>query len=347
MKHKTDEHWLDAMISQAVDIGKAEFDRKAWLDRLAAESQRRGLTGTGIDHTQSNHLGTIWRKIMESKATKYSAAAVIALAAALVLMNPFGVSQNGVLLAAVQEKIAQVDTMILRGQTTFTSVSDPNISVKYDNVKYMSRQYGFAEDWYIKGTLTYRIILNRPEKQALLLLSTSKKYVKFPCTEEQIKVMERLTPTGVVDLLLETEYKKLGTATIDGVEAEGFEVQDLKSLENIMPKYLMDLQKGTATIWVDTKELLPIRMEGDMLLGKTFATLFTDVNCHEVAALEKYNVELDPGLFSTNPPEGYTPFSLADFIPVKLSMAGLGVVPAGCLAWQGARQRRRADKLIV
>jgi len=295
------------MISQAVDIGKVEFDRKAWLDRLAAESQRQGLAATGVDHTQSIYLGTIWRKIMESKATKYSAAAVIALAAVLILMNPFGVSQNGVLLAAVQERIAQVDTMILRGETTFTSVSDPNISVKYDNVKYMSRQNGFAEDGYIKGALTYRIILNRPEKQALLLLPTLKKYVKFPCTEEQIKVVERLTSTGVVDLLLETEYKKLGTAMIDGVEAEGFELQDLKPLESIMPKFLLDLQKGKATIWVDKKELLPIRMEADILLGKTVATLFMDINCHEVAVLERYNVELDPGLFSTNPPEGYTP----------------------------------------
>ena len=347
MKRKRDEHWLDAMISRAVDLGKVELDRKAWLDRLAAEPQRRGLAGTGVDHIQSNYLGTIWRKIMESRATRYSAAAVIALAAALVLTNPFGASQNGVLLAAVQEKIAQVDTMILRGETTFTSVSDPNISVKYDNVKYMSRQYGFAEDGYIKGVLTYRIILNRPQKQALLLLPTLKKYMKFPCTEEQIRVVERLTPTGVMDLLLETEYKKLGTATVDGIEAEGFELRDLKPLENIMPKYLMDLQKGTATIWVDKKELLPIRMEGDMRLGKTFATLFMDVNCHEVAVLEKYNVALDPGLFGTNPPEGYTPFTLSDFIPVKLSVAGLGVLPAGCLVWQGARQRRRAGNLIA
>jgi len=347
MMHKADEHWLDAMISRAVDLGKVEFDRKAWLDRLAAEPQKRHLTGRAVEHVKSKYFETIWRKIMESRATKYSAAAVIALAAALILTNPFGASKNGVLLAAVQEKIAQVDTMILRGQTTFTSVSDPNISVKYDNVKYMSRQYGFAEDGYIKGVLTYRIALNRPQKQALLLLPTLKKYVKFPCTEEQIKVVERLTPTGVVDLLLETEYRKLGTATVDGVEAEGFEVQDLKPLESIMPKFLLDLQKGTATIWVDKKELLPIRMEGDMLLGKTFTTLFMDVNCHEVAALEKYNVELDPGLFSTNPPEGYTPFTLSDLIPMKLSMAGLGVVPTGCLVWQSTRQRRRTGKLIV
>jgi hypothetical protein len=143
----------------------------------------------------------------------------------------------------------------------------------------------------------------------------------------------------VVDLLLESEYKRLGTATIDGVEAEGFEVQDLKSLESIVPKFLMDLQQGKATIWVSTKELLPIRMEGDMRLGKTFTTLFMDVNCHEVTVLEKYNVELDPDLFQTETPEGYTEFPFIDFLPGKLTLTSLGMIPAGAVAWKGLRRK--------
>ncbi len=320
MSHTSDKDPLDALISQAVNLGKVEFDRQKWLDRLAAQSPQPSLTGTHVDKVVSDHPGTFWRTIMESRITKYSAAAVIALAALLVLTNPFGISKNGgVALAAVQAKIAQVDTMILRGETTFTSVVDPNVSVKYDNVKYMSRQHGFSEDGFIQGTLMYRIILNRPEKQALLLLPTLRKCVKFPCTEEQIKVVERLTPTGVVDLLLEAEYKRLGTALIDGVEAEGFEVQNLKALENIVPKSLVDLREGKATLWVGTKELLPIRGEADMRLGKTIATLFMDVQSHELMVLEKYNVELDPGLFKTEVPEGYTPFTLSDLIPGKFS----------------------------
>lgn len=323
MRHKRDEDRLDAMISQAVDLGKIEFDRKAWLDRLVAQPQRQDLPGIEVHHTQSDYPETVWRKIMESRLTKYSAAAVVALATALVLLNPLGMSKDGVVLADVQAKVAQVDTMVLRGETTFTSVDDPSITVKYENVKYLSRQHGFAEDGSVKGALTYRIILNRPEKQALLLLPGLKKYVKFPCTEEQIKVVERLTPSGVVDLLLESNnYKRLGTANIDGTEAEGFELQDLKPLENIVPKYLMDLQQGTATIWVGTQDLLPIRMEGDMVLGKSIGTLFMNVRSHEVAVLEKYNVELDPGLFDTNPPEGYTPFTLSDLIPRKPNRAG-------------------------
>ncbi len=256
---------------------------------------------------------TIWRTIMEKRITRYSVAAVVALAAALVLWNPLGTSWSGVALAQVQAKIAQVDTMILRGETTFTSVSDPNTTVKYENVKYLSRPEGFVEDGFIKGTRIYRVVLNRREKRGVLLLDPWKKCVRFPCTEEQIKVVERLTPSGVVDLLLESnDYRRLGTTTINGIEAEGFAAQNLKPLGNIVPRYLMDLQQGTATIWVGTKGLLPIRMEADMLLGRTIATLFMDVRCHEIAVLEKYDVELDPGLFDTATPEGYTEFTLAE-----------------------------------
>jgi hypothetical protein len=321
MKHERDADRLDELIAQAVNLGKVEFDRHKWLDRLAATPPGPSRTGTSVEHVKSNYPGTIWRKIMESKFTKYSVAAVVALAAVLVLLNPFGTSNTGVALAAVQAKIAQVDTMVLRGETTFTSITDPNISLRYDNVKYLSRQQGFVEDGFIRGTLIYRIVLNRPEKQALLLLPTWKKYLKFAGTEEQIRVVERLTPTGVVDLLLETDYTRLGTVTIDGVEAEGFEVQDLKPLEGILPKFLLDLRQASATLWVGKKELLPIRGEADMVLGGTAATLFMDVRCHEVTVLEKYNTELDPGLFDIRAPEGYTELRLTDFIPGRLNRA--------------------------
>jgi len=41
-------------------------------------------------------------------------------------------------------------------------------------------------------------------------------------------------------------------------------------------------------------------------------------------SLEAYNTELDAGLFSTDIPEGYTEFKLADFIPVQLAPARSG-----------------------
>jgi len=258
---------------------------------------------------------TIWRTIMEKRITKYSVTAAVVLAATLVLLSLLGTTPNGVALAQVQARIAEVETMILRGQTTFTSVTDPNIVVKYNNVKYLSRPEGFVEDGFVKDKLIYRVILNQREKQGLLLLVPWKRCVRFPCPEEQLKVVERLTPSGIVDVLQESNAcQRLGTAEIEGVAAEGFELQNLKPLDNLVPKSLMDLQQGTATVWVGTKDLLPIRMEADILLGKTVATLFMDVRCHEIAVLDQYNVELDPDLFDSRTPEGYTEFRLTDVL---------------------------------
>jgi hypothetical protein len=338
MNDQNDEDRLEEMIHQAVDLGKVEFDRKKWLDRLAAQPQRRGLAGTAVDHTKPNTLGTIWRKIMESKITKYSAAA------AVVLLNPFGTSPNGVALAAVREKVAQVDTMVLRGEKTFTCVAEPNLVFRFDSVMYISKQYGTMEEGRMNGALVYRVIANRPEKQFLFLLPVWKKCLKRPWTEGQSKILEKLTPTGVMDLVPEAPYRKLGPAQIDGRAAEGFEIPDIQSLKNILPKYLIDIQQGTATFWVGTQELLPIRLEGDLLIGKSGLTLFTDLRHHVVANLESYNVKLDEELFSTEIPEGYTEFKLTDIVPGKLALASLGILPVGALAWR--RRRARNNRVI-
>jgi hypothetical protein len=344
MNDREDEHWLDGIIHQAVDLGKVKFDRQTWLDRLAAQPQKPSLTGVQVEHTKPNKPGTIWRKIMESKVTRYSAAAVVALAAALVLWNPLGTSPNGVALATVREKVAQVDTMVLRGEKTFTCVAEPNLVLRFDVVMYFSRQYGTMEEGRMNGALVYRVIMNRSEKQFLFLLPVWKKCLRRPWTEEQSKILEKLTPTGVMDLLLEAPYRKLGPAQIEGRAAEGFEIQDIQSLKAILPKYLIDMQQGTVTFWVGTQELLPIRLEGDLLIGKSAMTLFTDLRHHVVANLESYNVKLDEELFRTEIPEGYTEFKLTDVIPGKLALAGLGILPVGALAWR--RRRVKNHKRI-
>jgi len=311
-----------------------EADERIFGDAAAAMKQ------THLNNQRVNRT-CVWRKIMESKATRYSAAAVVTLAAALVLMNPFGVSRHGVALAEVQERIAQVDTMVLRGQTTFTSLSDPNISLQYDNTKYISRQHGFVEEGFLKGALFYRAVLNRPEKQVLLQLVPWKKCLRFSCTEEQIQVIEKLTPTGVVDLFLETDYKRLGISRIDGVEVEGFEVRDMKPLQGMLPKFLMDIEQGSATIWVGTSNLLPVRGEADMVINANFWTGFMDIRCHEITILDGYDIELDPKLFDTSIPEGYTEFKITDLLPSKAGAAALGAVPLGTVLWTRSRNRRR------
>jgi hypothetical protein len=194
---------------------------------------------------------------------------------------------------------------------------------RFDLVKYVSRQYGYTEEGRIGDALIYRIALNKPQRQCLILMPLWKKCLHFPCTDEQIAIMEKLGPTGAMDLLVQTDYRKLGTATLDGVDVEGFEFQNVKPVQDILPKYLFDIQQGRGTVWVGTKELLPVRIEGDLLIGQSITTMLMDWRLHEVNTLDSYDVDLDPGLFNTQMPEGYTEFTFSDIVPIKLSIPGL------------------------
>ncbi len=330
MTRDSDNPWLDPLLSRQVRHEPAELDFQKWLQAHPNEARllKQGFGDGGRSKEKNPH--PIWRHLMESKMTRYSAAAIIALAAALVLLNPPGISKHGgVALAAVQEKVAQVNTMVLRGEKVFSCVADPNLVFRFEVVKYFWRQCGHVEEGRRNGTLVYRLVLSRPERQFLLLLPVWKKCLKRPCTEEQIRIMEKLAPTAVMDLLLETQYRKLGPAQINGTAAEGFEFQDIKPLQNILPKYLFDIQQGTGTVWVGTKELLPIRIEGDLLIGKSAMTLLTDLRLHEVANLESYNEELEPGLFGTDIPAGYTELKLSDLVPGMSTLTSLGILPVG------------------
>jgi len=342
MRRDNDNSWLDPLLSQQVHHEPARFDFQRWSQEHAEEARllEHGFEAPGRSRKSATY--PIWRCIMESRVTRYSAAAVITLAALLVLTNPFGISKHGgVALADVQKRVAQVDTMILQGEKAFTPVADPNVTFRFAVTKYISRQYGYMEEGRLNGGLAYRIVLNKPELRTLVMLPLQKKCVRSPCTEDQIAIIEKMSSAGVIDVLLDgADYTRLGPGRIDGIDVEGFELHDIKPLENITPKYLFDIQQGTATVWVATKELLPVRMEGDILIGKSLATLFTDVRLHETCALEKYNTELDGSLFSTDIPEGYTELKLTDFIPIKLSLAGLGMLPVGCIAWRRVRRNR-------
>ena len=97
MNHRNDEDRLDEMITRAADIGSVEFDRAIWLGRIAAKPHRK-----------------IWRRIMESKVTRYSAAATILVVASLVLSNPFSLfgSRHGVVLAEAARKVSEMGTSV-------------------------------------------------------------------------------------------------------------------------------------------------------------------------------------------------------------------------------------------
>ena len=350
MTNRKDEKWLEEKMAQATDFGEVRFDAQKWKQKYVLNGSRE----SSFSYKDIEPHKNTWRLIMESRITRYSAAAVVALATAIVLLGPFGTSRiGGVVLADVQQRLADAETMVIRGTKTFTRADDPNavfefngIKAHFDLVKYASKQHGFVEEGYSEGKLIYRITFNLPKRQTFLLLPVIKKYGRFPATDGEMRLMENLSPKGLLDLLLSSGYKKLGRSKIDGVEVEGFEFQKSEPFESLGHKTLFDIQKVKGKVWIGLEEQLPIWVEGDLTIGKSFMSMFHDLNLHEVNVLEKCDVELDEKIFDTDPPEGYTELTLTDLLPLipveaKAGLAGLGLLPAG-LIFRRRQKRKKA-----
>ncbi len=360
MKEHKGENWLDETISRATDFGDVKFDAEKWREKYILNKSHKA----SYSYFKFKPYYNIWRFIMESKVTRYSAAAVVALAAVLVLFGPFGTPKNGgVVLADVQKKVAGIETIILRGTKTFTHPGEPDrifefdgIKCQFDIVRFQSTRYGVVEEGYAKGELIYRVTFNIPEDQTLILFPKYKKYIKFASMDSLAKVMEIFTtPNGILELLIAGDAKKLGRDKIDGIEVEAFEFEDTEALEPIkelLPKAIFNIQSFKGKVWIGIEEQLPVRVEGDLAIGKSFMTIFPELNLHEVNTFGDYNIELDVDTFDTKPPEGYTALTLSDILPfipleVKASITGLGLgffmIPAGFIV----RKRHRKKKVTA
>lgn len=355
MKPKDNIDRLDELLARRLQREPAAFDFDQWGREHPNEA--RLLQSGYADSSRNTKTATknLWRFIMESKVTRYSAAAVITLAMAFVLFSPFGTPGNGgVVLADVQQKVDEIETMMIRGTKTFTRLDETNsvfefngLKCEFDVVKYVSKQHGLVEEGYTGDKLFYRFTFNRPKRQTLLILPLYKKYGTFTSTDKQMQLLENGTPKGIINLLMMGDYRKLGRDNINGAEVEVFEFQDTESFKGIVPKAVFDVQSVKGKVWIGIKEQLPVRVEGDLVIGKSFMTAFNDLNLHEVNTFHNYNVELEEDIFDTNPPEGYTELTLSDilpFIPVeaKAGIAGFGIIPAGLIFWKRQRRKRAA-----
>ncbi|MBN1816806.1 MAG: hypothetical protein JW828_05570 [Sedimentisphaerales bacterium] len=354
MKHDNDNSWLDPMLERHIRHEPANFNFTTWAENHPEEARFLRCGPKGADRNVKRKPSEIWSMIMESKVIRYSAAAMIILTLALVLLSPFGSPGNGgVVLAEVQQKVADTETMVIRGTKTFSYPDEDGKVFEFDGfkgqfdlVKYLSRQHGFIEEGYDKDKLVYRMTFNKPKRQTLIILPPWKKYMTFPSTDQQVQLLEDLTPEGIVNLLMGGDCKELGRDTLDGVEAEVFAFQNREPFKNLLPKPIVDIQDYTGKIWIGVKEQMPLRIEGDLIMGKCFMTMFHELNLHEVNILGEFNVELDEGIFDTSPPEGYTELSLGDILPLipieaKAGALGLLAIPAGLIAWKKRSKKRR------
>lgn len=331
MNHRNDDDRLDEIISQAVDIGKVEFDRAKWLSRVSAKPQRKMK---------------VWRTIMESKVTRYSAAAVVALAAAVVLIQPdkqFG--NQGVVLAEVAKKVNEMDTSIGTCSRTIWYQGQEEPCLKAEATVYVSSKHGYVEEQHdADGNLTHRAYILKEPRRFLLVAPAEKKYMETSMSEDIFgQITATITPGGLLDRITAGPHIKLGRRQSDGREVEGFGTNDPDVLS--VPRalrFLFPVNNITAQVWIDVESSLPVELQVDFTTDRGLLTGFRKLRAEFRTHDIQWNAELPEGIFDPNIPEDYTPVNLESAAKENAAWLGVGAVPIVGIIVHRRRRRRRS-----
>ncbi len=292
----------------------------------------------------------LWRFIMESKVTRYSAVAVIALAIALVLIGPFGMSDNGgIVWAKVVQKIDESQMIVHKEQRFFYELGEEEPFLKADVIKHCCQKLGVVEEQYTtEGDLLHRAYVLGKQREVVFVLSETKKYLKVPLNDGMAQIIDRLTPRGLVEVFMAIEHKKLGRSRIDGREVEGVEAIDTE-IWPIPDKFdfLFPVKQITWRLWIDIENSLPVRIEYEVITDKGLLTGMKKLKVVCKAYAFEYHEEAREELFEPKIPDDYTEFTLTDLIPTeaKAGLVGLGMIPAGFIVWKKRRRKNAMTDL--
>jgi hypothetical protein len=281
----------------------------------------------------------IWRMIMESKATRYSAAATILIAAALVLSDPLGWfgGRHGVVLAATVEKMSEVRTLTHKERRVYYQAGQDKPLLTTNVVKYLSFERGLVEEQYSEeGRLMYRVYILKDPAQIIFLLVEHKKYLKLPLADSWARLIEHLTPKDIVEHFKAGDCRDLGPAQVDGQEVHGFETNNTEMWP--IPeqyRFLFPIKTIKWQFWIAQDQPLPVAADLEVTTGRGLFTEFKElrITCHD------YDMQYDPNL----PPTMFDPNIPADYQSLNLEAGksaawlGVGAVPAlgfvACRRW--------------
>ena len=150
------------------------------------------------------------------------------------------------------------------------------------------RSERFIPSW--KGTEPEAITINSASKPCIRISNSHKTYSTRPPISKKGYFSDDPASLDNLGNFSGSADRELGTKEIDGKKARGFEI----GLKKIRP----DSDGGLAEIWIDVESNLPIqvRFENPKILESSTTELFTDI---------QWNIDIDPKLFDTTPPEGY------------------------------------------
>jgi len=278
----------------------ADMHKRTLNDALEAHSKSKKVEWA------ANH-SNIWKTIMKSKITKLSTAALILIAVMAGLIHfSASIDGNSIVFAEVIKSIQEANSAVWHEQRVMTCNGEELPFLTSDVVRYYSLEYGAKEEMYaMKDILLQEVYWLRGKGVRIEVAPLWKQYKRTEFSEAERAVGGR-SIEAIVELVKSERTVKLGRKTINGREAEGFEIEDPKIAGALVP---VEFDSMLARFWIDVETSLPIRYEAELLISDKHITLFTGGKPVEVKVIgEKFqwDVELEPGIFEPNIPSDYT-----------------------------------------
>ncbi len=256
----------------------------AWDRAILAEAIAAG--GLKASRGPVQGQANIWRRTMRNPVTKLAIAAAVVLA---VVVGIYG-------LGGSQPAFADVVKPMLAAQTaTYTLVCHMGqkqtirLQVQFKEPGFTRRVAEFGS-----GAFPGMIEITNPvEGKTLVLTPAQKSALVIDLKNAKPQSVESRAFQQFRELIQRAQggaggsIESLGRSQIDGRNVIGY-------------RFTEDGQR--ITIWADTRSLLPVQIERTMGDGTESASMvMTDI---------QFDVPLDPSLFSTTVPEGYTEQSM-------------------------------------
>ena len=231
------------------------------------------------------------RIIMKSPITKIAVAAAITISVFLALYLTDGPDMVTVALGEVLQNVERMKYFTFRHivSSKTNSGTPEETSKETDRITYISTEYGLRHDVYENGQLTGILYIPSSGIDITYVTPVTKQYRIATMSKKYMKQETQVSPSGLIKEFMSHEYTKLGRKKIDGIEAEGIEINE---------NGFYGFESTVGRLWIDIKTNLPVRMEIEGIRGATKSTVITyDYN---------WDAELDQSIFQLNIPDDYT-----------------------------------------
>lgn len=356
MKRKHSDNQVDEMLTRHLRHEPTAFDFARWAERFPGEAQRVAAGFPQAALQRRIQLKEIWRYIMTSPYTRYAGiAAVVVVSLCFLFPGGHSIVPESLAWGDVQKALEEQAEFRVTGTRTCFFGDDEKPTYKLGVEKLFSLSSGYVDRTYTEdGTLIIEFALHLPSGTATVLFPTVKKYYRTEIPVDYRDRVLQMTPEDCLDWLWASgNYRPIGSKQVQGIEAVGFEVNDIvdrflgldgMGLNTKLVNFFFRIQSLNIRVWADPERRLPIYLEAEGEVSPCLVTGYRKMRLHEIDDSWDFGVDLNEGLFNPRIPEDFEPLAVPGAVKAgaALSITGLACVPFLLITRRCRARRRRA-----